>query len=133
MKAVTHWLIKIQNPRTKCMLSVYPDGTIYGNERGHKVCLLTDDAIAKIQALVHEDLSIIKNYGYDVQDSTGLIVRFWDKSQKKRQLKVKGWHYAEDVMRVIFTESNIDKAFGGKDDLISVLEAFYGEYSDEEQ
>ena len=127
MKAVTHWLIKIQNPRTKCMLSVYPDGTIYGNERGHKVCLLTDDAIAKIQALVHEDLSIIKNYGYDVQDSTGLIVRFWDKSQKKRQLKVKGWHYAEDVMRVIFTESNIDKAFGGRDDLISVLETFYGE------
>ncbi len=133
MKAVTHWLIKIQNPRTKCMLSVYPDGTIYGNERGHKVCVLTDAAIDEIQALVHEDLSIIKNYGYDVQDSTGLIVRFWDKSQKKRQLKVKGWHYAEDVMRVIFTESNIDKAFGGKDDLISVLEAFYGEYSDEEQ
>ena len=127
MKAVTHWLIKIQNPRTKCMLSVYPDGTIYGNERGHKVCVLTDAAIDEIQALVHEDLSIIKNYGYDVQDSTGLIVRFWDKSQKKRQLKVKGWRYAEDVMRVIFTESNIDKAFGGRDDLISVLETFYGE------
>ena len=127
MKAVTHWLIKIQNPRTKYTLSVYPDGTIYGNERGHKVSVLTDAAIDEIQALVHEDLSIIKNYGYDVQDSTGLIVRFWDKSQKKRQLKVKGWRYAEDVMRVIFTESNIDKAFGGRDDLISVLETFYGE------
>ena len=127
MKAVTHWLIKIQNPRTKYTLSVFSDGTIYGNERGHKVCVLTDAAIDEIQALVHEDLSIIKNYGYDVQDSTGLIVRFWDKSQKKRQLKVKGWRYAEDVMRVIFTESNIDKAFGGRDDLISVLETFYGE------
>lgn len=132
MKAVTHWLIKIQNPRTKYTLSVFPDGTIYGNERGHKVCVLTDAAIDEIQALVHEDLSIIKNYGYDVQDSTGLIIKFWDNSNKRRELKVKGWRYAEDVMRAIFNESNIDKAFGGRDDLISVLEAFYGGDSNEE-
>lgn len=128
-----NWLIKIQNPRTKYVISVYPDGTIYGNEFGRRIGVLTDDATAEIRSLIHEDLGVLKLYGgYNCQNLDGFIVKFWDNSNKKRNLKIKGWRYGEDVIRIIFKEPNFKRLFMSNDEVISILEAFYGEeYSDE--
>ena len=132
---MANWLLKIQHPRTKYVISVYPDGNIYGNEYGCRVGVLIDDAIAQIRALIHEDLGVLKLYGgYDHQNSDGFTVKFWDSSNKKRNLKIKGWRYGEDVIRIIFKESNFKRLFMSKDEVISVLESFYGEeYSDDEE
>ena len=123
-----HWLIKIQNPRTKYTISVYPDGTTYGNDSGCKICVLNDDAITQIRDLIHEDIGILKSYGsYDVQNLDGFTVKFWDSSNKKRNLKIKGWHYGEAVLKFIFNESNFKLWFMDDDEIISVLKSFYDE------
>ena len=132
-----NWLIKLKNPLNQYQICVYEDGRVYANERNQKICLLTDSAIAEIRALIDEDLGIIKNYGYHVQDNDGYIARFWDSSNKKRNLKVKGWRGALEVRRIIFRTSNFKRLFITEDELIAIAELFFAisskECSDDEE
>ncbi len=125
MSISNNWVLKIQNPFTGYVLTFYEDGKIFGNDSGLLLIKVNSLAIQIVQLLIDEDISIIKSYGYHIQNSDGFIVKFWDNSRKKRSLKVKGWKYAEEILKLFFKDSNIEKFYISMEQLVIELEQIY--------
>lgn len=100
-----NWLVKIQNPLTRCKLVIYEDGRFYVDDSGPLIGYLKARAIREIKSLINEFLPTIKQFGYHIQEYDGFITKFWDSSNKKRDdLKVKGWKYEYHLLRILFNE-----------------------------
>lgn len=125
------WFIKIQNPTSRYQITLYDDGRVYGQEKNQKICVLTDSTMAEIRELVELDLPVIRSYGYHVHEKDGFIVKFWDNCSSKRRLKVRGWRWAQQVVRMIFKKDNYKRLFICEDDLIFIAEQIYAIPSEE--
>lgn len=124
-KKLKNWLIKIQNPHTRCKLVVYEDGRLYVDGVGPLIGYLKPVAIREIKSLIDEFLPIIKQYGYHVQEYDGFITKFWDHSNKKRDdLKVKGWKYECHLLRILFNVKNFRKFKVSMPEFYSVMSDF---------
>lgn len=120
-----NWLVKIQNPLTRCKLVIYEDGRFYVDGSGPLIGYLKAGAIREIKNLIDEFLPTIKQYGYHVQEYDGFITKFWDNSNMKRDdLKVKGWKYEYHLLRILFNEDNIRKFKIDIPDFYSIMKTF---------
>ncbi len=120
-----NWYIKVQNPTSRYQITLYEDGRVFGQEKNQKICVLNDSVIAEIRELVELDLPIIRSYGYHVQEHDGFIVKFWNNASSKDRLKVRGWRFAQQVVRMIFKKDNFKRLFVREDDLIAIAEEIY--------
>lgn len=120
-----NWLVKIQNPLTRCKLVIYEDGRFYVDDSGPLIGYLKARAIREIKSLINEFLPTIKQFGYRIQEYDGFITKFWDSSNKKRDdLKVKGWKYEYHLLRILFNENNIRKFKISKFEFYSIMSDF---------
>ena len=127
------WLIKIQNPLTRCKLVIYEDGRFYVDGSGPLIGYLKVGALREIKSLIDEFLPTIKQYGYHVQEKDGFIVKFWDNSNMKRDdLKVKGWKYEYHLLRILFNVKNFRKFKVSMPEFYSVMSDFLETKADEE-
>jgi len=120
-----NWLVKIQNPLTRCKLVIYEDGRFYIDGSGPLIGYLKAGALREIKSLIDEFLPTIKQYGYHVQEKDGFIVKFWDNSNMKRDdLKVKGWKYECHLLRILFNVKNFRKFKVSMPEFHSVMSDF---------
>lgn len=120
-----NWFLKIRNRVNGYQIAIYDDGTVYGNEKGYKILQLTASAMEQIRALVHDDLGMIKKYGYDVQSDGVYNAKFWDNSNQKRSLKIRGWYSAYEVRDIVFTSENEAFRFIDSEEYGSLLDEVY--------
>lgn len=120
-----NWLVKIQNPFTRCKLVIYEDGRLFLDGSGPLIGYLKAGALREIKSLIDEFLPTIKQYGYHVQEKDGFIVKFWDNSNMKRDdLKVKGWKYECHLLRILFNVKNFRKFKVSMPEFYSVMSDF---------
>ena len=128
------WLIKIQNPLTRCKLVIYEDGRFYVDGSGPLIGYLKPVAIREIKSLINEFLPTIKRNGYHVQEKDGFIVKFWDNSNMKRyDLKVKGWKYECHLLRILFNVNNFRKFKVSMPKFYSIMSDFLETKADQER
>ena len=119
-----NWLLKIKNPSTQCTLVIYEDGRVYVDQSGPLIGNLKSEAVKKIKKLVAEFLPKINQYGYEILDRDGFIIKFWDHSVHKRtDVAVKGWIYEEDVLRIICDSTKFKKL---ESDYAPMIVQFFG-------
>lgn len=129
-----NWLVKIQNPFTRCKLVIYEDGRLFLDGSGPLIGYLKAGALREIKSLIDEFLPTIKQYGYHVQEKDGFIVKFWDNSNMKRDdLKVKGWKYECHLLRILFNVNNFRKFKVSMPKFYSIMSDFLETKADQER
>lgn len=117
----THWIVKLKNPFNGMKLVTYEDGRVYIDRTGPLMGKLKSTSMKKIRFYINEYAHYMKRYGYEVQDRTGFIAKFWDSSRKKRDdLTVKGWPYEREFLEIILNRNSYRKLLISESEFLSI-------------
>lgn len=118
----THWSVKLKNPFNGMKLVTYEDGRVYIDRTGPLMGKLKSTSMKKIRFYINEYAHYMKRYGYEVQDRTGFIAKFWDSSRKKRDdLTVKGWPYEREFLEIILNRNSYRKLLISESEFLSIM------------
>ena len=119
---ITHWIVKLKNPFNGMKLVTYEDGRVYIDRTGPLMGKLKSTSMKKIRFYINEYAHYMKRYGYEVQDRTGFIAKFWDSSRKKRDdLTVKGWPYEREFLEIILNRNSYRKLLISESEFLSIM------------
>lgn len=103
-------------------LVTYEDGRVYIDRTGPLMGKLKSTSMKKIRFYINEYAHYMKRYGYEVQDRTGFIAKFWDSSRKKRDdLTVKGWPYEREFLEIILNRNSYRKLLISESEFLSIM------------
>lgn len=109
------WFIKIENPKTNIILTIYNNGLVYGLKRNEKLFILTEKAVDEIKTIIKANIYMLRTMRYFIQNKDGLIIRINDTSRKHQDvIKIVGWSCERKILDIIENKLNI------KEFLISV-------------
>ena len=118
----SHWIVKMKNPLNGTSLAIYDDGRVYVDKTGPFIGTLKTRFLKKIKIYIQEYVHYMKRYGYEVQDRTGFIAKFWDSSRKKRDdLTVKGWPYEREFLEIILNRNSYRKLLISESEFLSIM------------
>ena len=111
MKRKYNWLLKIINPQTNYILTIYEDGLVYVKNYNEKLFKLSKDSINKINKYINKDLYYLKRQDRIIQNTKGFIIQINDISRKHRTINIFGWKHEGSIIELIKNKSNIVKSF----------------------
>lgn len=107
------WFIQIENKGNHEKLSVYEDGTVYGTEKGQKLCILKQEVIEQIKQIINYQAHMTKCQakGYYNYRRNSLLLRINTNTRKYKIVKIAGWDNIEDILDMIKDSNNHIKEF----------------------
>lgn len=100
------WFIQLENKKANVKITIYANGLVYGTEKGDKLFILTEEALNQIYDIIKPNLYMLKTLGYFKEYYNDIILRINDTSRKHRSIKVVGWRYTKDIIRILTNTQN---------------------------